>query len=305
MRGTDLRRVLVSASILAAGALVAACGPQGPVPAPTVPTGNFQFKALSAKNVSSNDESGCFLGICVNPSTDEPYPINIAFTVQIGVPGSATAHAVVGDQHWDWFNPFDQGPDEGETYTFSNGGEQAPVNLSNVPLLDVADLAFTSNHLEVAGVWSWALEGDTDPIGPGGMADTVADGLKAALNSTLAVGSLPSDPSDIVNSVLGVIGSHLFPTIGSFLSSVVPWGDDGMGSRMYIGLGARGTLKSIIDSSTASVSFPSIAIPVVKIPPDIDGGAIFSLGSRSFTGQVMTNGSVQGRHDYAFSLTQL
>jgi hypothetical protein len=284
---------------------MAACTPQGPVTAPAVPKGNFQFKALSATNVASNDKGGCVFGFCVDPSTDEPYPINIAFTVQIGKPNSATAQAVVGEQHWDWFNPFDQGPDEGQTYTFASGAEQAPVNLSNVPLLDVSDLAWTSNHLAVAGVWTWAYEGDTDPIGPGGMANTIAAAVKAALNSTLALGSLPSDTNQIVNTILGVIGANLFPTIGSFFSNLVPWGDDAMGSRMYIGLGVRGSLKSIIDATAASATFPSVAIPALTSPPDIDGGAIYSLGNKAFNGQVMTNGSVQGQHNYNLSLTQL
>jgi hypothetical protein len=300
-----MRRGLALASIVMSVGLMAACTPTGPITAPAVPKGNFQFKALSATNVSSNDESGCIFGVCINPSTDEPYPINIAFTVQIGKPNSATAQAVVGQQHWDWFNPFSQGPDEGQTHTFVAGAEQAPVNLSNIPLLDVSDLAWTTNHLTVAGVWSWAYEGDTDPIGPGGMANTIAAAVKTALNQTLALGSLPSDTNQIVNSILGVIGANLFPTIGSFFAGLVPWGDDAMGSRMYIGLGVRGSLKTIIDATAGAATFPSVAVPLVSSPPDINGGAIYSLGTKAFNNQAMTNGGIQGQHNYNLSLTQL
>ena len=81
--------------------------------------------------------------------------------------------------------------------------------------------------------------------------------------------------------------------------------DDGIGSRFYVGIGARGTLASILDSSIGGTSFPSLAIPVVKVPPDIDGGAIFTLGNKSFTNQVMINGGVDGKHTYSFSLSQV
>jgi len=299
MNRPNLRRSFAALAVLATASMMAACStPPGSSP----PKKSYTFKAISAKNVSSNDET-CFLGIC-SGSTDEPYPVNIGFSVQIGKAGSATAQAVVGKQHWDWFNPFSQGPDEGQTYTFEAGAEQAPVTLSNIPLLDVADLLNTNNHLTVAGVWAWAFEGDTDPVGPSGMANTIAASVAAALNSTLATGSLPSDPNQIVSTILGVIGNNLFPTIGSFFANLVPWGDDAIGSRMYVGIGATGTLKGIIDTAAAGATFPSVAIPVVSSPPDIDGGAIFTLGNKSFTDQAMTNGGVDGRHDYAYSLTQ-
>lgn len=300
MHRKNLRRGIAALAILAATSLGAACTPTpgGPQP-PAVPKGNFTFKAISAKNTLSNDECGL---LCLD--NDEPYPINIGFTVKIGKANSATAQAVVGEAAWDWWNLFDQGPDQGDTYTFAPGPQQAPVTLSNIPLLDVSDLLWTSNHLTVAGVWSWAFEGDVDPIGPAGMASTIAAAIQTALNATLAKGTLPSDPNQIVNMIIGVITNNLFPVIGSFFSSLVPWGDDAMGSRMYVGLGVRGTLKSIIDGTVGSVTFPSVAIPVVTSPPDINGGAIFSLGNKSFTNQAMTNGGVQGQHDYAFELTQ-
>ncbi len=299
MHRLNLRRGVAAIAILATAGLMAACTPPGS----SIPKASYTFKAISAKNVSSNDKT-CLFGIC-SGATDEPYPINIGFTVKIGKANSATAQAVVGEQEWDWFNPFDQGPGEGSSYTFTAGAQQAPVTLSNIQLLDVGDLASSSNHLTVAGVWAWAYEGDTDPVGPGGMATTIANAVQAALNATLAAGTLPNDPNQIVSMILGVIGSNLFPTIGSFFAGLVPWGDDPIGSRMYIGLGVRGTLKGIIDTAVAGATFPSVAIPVVSSPPDINGGQIFSIGNRSFTDQAMTNGGVQGQHNYDYQLAKI
>ena len=55
-------------------------------------------------------------------------------------------------------------------------------------------------------------------------------------------------------------------------------------------------------AKAAGVAFPSIAIPVLKIPPDIGGGAIFSLGTgtKSFT-DGSTNGSVDGKHTTTYT----
>ena len=178
-------------------------------------------------------------------------------------------------------------------------------NLSRAigPVLDVADLLNSNNHLEIAGVWAWAMAADA--LGVSGLATTAGDAIKTALNSTLAAGSLPSDPNAIVNSILGVLGGNFFSLLGSGLASIVPFlGDDAIGSRMYIGLGVTGTLQGIIDASVGTASFPSLALPLVSDPPDIDGGAIFSLGSKTFSNQVMTNGGVQGKHTYTYTLTQ-
>jgi hypothetical protein len=281
--------LLIAIAVVGLGTTAAACpapGSYGPA------TGNFAFSATSVKVDASNDKT-CVFGLCVNTS-DEPYVINVGFTVQIGVANSATDTVVVGDEA--------ASTGEGSTHTFT-GSEQGTVNFPNVPLLDVVDLLNTNNHLEVAGVWSWAMEADL--LGVSGLATTAGDAIKTVLNSTLAAGSLPSDPNAIVSSILGVLGSNIFPLLGSGLASVIPFaGDDAIGSRFYIGLGVTGTLKTIIDAAISGTSFPALAIPVVSDPPDIDGGAIFSLGNLSLTNQTMTNGGVQGQHTYAYTLTQ-
>jgi hypothetical protein len=292
MRGKSLRRVIALASIVATAGLMAACTPTGPITAPSVPNGNFNFKADTVRVDASQDKT-CVI-ICVNTS-DEPYVINIAFSVKFGVPNSAVTQVVVGDET--------DSIGEGSTHTMT-GGEQAVTPLNGVPLLDVGDLAWTTNHLAIAGVWSWAMEADF--TGVSGLATTAADAIRNILNQYIASSSSPTDANAIIDILLDAVGDNIFPALGSFLSSIVPFiGDDGMGSRFYVGIGARGTLASILDQAIAGTTFPSIDIPVVKVPPDIRGGAIFTLGNKTFPGQVMNNGGVDGQHTYQYSVAKV
>jgi hypothetical protein len=301
MRGTSLRRVLALASIVATAALTAACVPPGPVTAPPVPTGNFNFTANQVTVNSSQDYDGpCLFGVCISQPEDEPYVINIGFRVQVGVPGSASTQVVKGDNQWSGL--FDQGPGEGDTDVF-DAGQSAKVSFNNVPLLDVTDLAFASNHLTITGVWSWAMEADL--LGVSGLADASADALKTVLNQFIASSSGSTDASTLINLVLDAITDNLLPSLGGLAASFIPFaGDDALGSRIYIGLGTRGTLSSIADSAISGVSVPSIAIPVLKIPPDILGGQIVTLGNKAFNGQVMQTSGQQGKHTYNLSFNQ-
>jgi len=296
MEHRRVRRDLALMSIFAVvGLTAAACAPTGAGGGPA--THNFTFGATSVTVNSSNDKT-CII-FCVG-ANDEPYVINIGFTVKIGQANSATDAVVVGDNQWS--GVFDQGPGEGSSASMT-GGASGAVTFPNVPLLDVGDLLNTNNHLEIAGVWSWGMEADL--LGVSGIAVTAGDAIKSVLNQTLAVGSLPSDPNAIVSSIIGVLGNNIFPLLGSGLASILPFvGDDAIGSRFYIGLGVTGSLQGIIDAAVGSVAFPSLAIPIISDPPDIDGGAIFSLGAKTFSNQVMTNGGVQGQHTYTYAMTQ-
>jgi hypothetical protein len=298
MRGQSLRRVIALASIVATAGLVAACTPNGPITAPSVPKGNFTFTANQVTVNESQDET-CFF-VCVG-ANDEPFVINIGFSVQVGKANSATTQVVTGDNQWS--GVFDQGPGEGSTDGFEPG-QQASVPFNNVPLLDVSDLAWTSNHLAVTGVWSWAMEADL--LGVGGLATASADALKAVLNSTIAASSGSTDANALISLVLSAITNNLLPSLGGLVASFVPFaGDDALGSRIYIGLGTRGTLKSIADAAVAGVSIPNIAIPLLDVPPDILGGSIVTLGNKAFNGQVMQTSGQQGKHTYNLSFNQL
>ena len=280
-------RFLILGMVAALATLAAACAPQ-----PPPPVQSFTFKANSVTNTSSNDLPVLcvpFTEICTG---DEPYVVNIAFKVTIGQ-ADAQTYVTVGSNHWPGLT--DQGPTTGESHTFT-GAEQGAVTIPDVPLLDIADLG--TNGLVIAGVWSWAMEADLYPVGG---INTAADTLRNALNTAFSGASLPSDPAGIVGLILSQIGvGGAFSYLGANLGSIF-FGDDAIGSRMYIGVGARGTLSDIIQSSIAGTSFPTLAIPVITVPPDINGGAIFSLGagSQTFNGQSMGNGGINGQHTYS------
>jgi hypothetical protein len=181
-------------------------------------------------------------------------------------------------------------------------------------MLDVGDLAFQSNHLEVVGVWAWKIENDF--IGVGDIANTAAAAIKAALNSTLATSALPSDTSQIANQIVSAITSNiggLLLTALNFLEANVPVlniaSDDAMGSAMYIGLGVRGTLASAINFVTANAALPNPLLkldgfPVlgnIKVPPDIGPSKIFALGTTGNLVDNSTNPGVAGQHTTTYT----
>ncbi len=63
-------------------------------------------------------------------------------------------------------------------------------------------------------------------------------------------------------------------------------------------LGATGTLASLIDAAAASFTIPPIAIPVVDIPPDIQGGGIYTMGGTKNFSQTFSG--ADGVHTYSF-----
>jgi hypothetical protein len=218
---------------------------------------------------------------------DEPFVYNLAFRVKVGEPNSAQAW-VVGDR-----GVAVNGLGDGETQVLA-ANQKAAVDFNGVKLLDVGDLLNSSNHMEIVGTWTWAMERDDVTVGP--MAETVATVLKNTLNTVLAAGSLPSDATQIVASILGDFGTAFNLIAGALFDSIPGIPDDAVGSRFYIGLGTKGTLGGIIDSTVGNVPFPTVAIPIVSVPPDITGGHIFSLGhDYTFNGEVMEG---NGRHDY-------
>lgn len=280
-------RFMIVGMVAAFAAVAASC-----TPPPPPPVQSFTFKALSVTNTSSNDlPVVCvpFTDICTG---DEPYVINIAFKATIGK-ADAQTYVTIGANHWPGL--VEQGPSTGGTHVFT-GAEQGAVTIPDVPLLDVGDLG--TNGLVIAGVWSWAMEAD---LYSGINVNTAANLLRDALNTAFSGAALPSDTAGIVGLILSKIGvGGAFSYLGSNLSSIF-FGDDAIGSRMYIGVGARGTLSDIIQSSVGGAAFPSLALPFMTVPPDIDGGAIFSLGAgaQTFNNQVMTNGGVSGTHTYS------
>ena len=234
------------------------------------PTANWRFQTNTVNVVESQDKT-CVI-FCVNVN-DEPYTLNLAFRVKVGQANSATGFLVEGTSYNDI--------GEGETKTMG-GTQRAVTNFGAVSMVDLADLAFGAK-LEIAGVWSWQMEEDT--VGVNSAATTALNLVITALNSTVAASALPNDANQIVSTLLSAVGfGGAFSLLGTTLLGVTGLQDDAVGSRMYLGLGVTGALGSIIDATAGATTFPALAIPVINIPPDIEGGRLFRLGALpSFT----------------------
>jgi hypothetical protein len=279
------RRLGVAAIALASGLglISAACTPAG-YGGP--PAANYRFETDKVEVVNSQDKV-CVL-FCVNAS-DELYTLNIAFRAKLQTPGSAQTFVVQGTTT--------PSTPEGSSHTMV-GGERAQTNFPGVIVPDLLDLA-QGSKVEVAGIWSWQMEEDF--IGVNSAANTVAGILQSALNSTVAAAELPSDANQIVSTVLSALGiGGAFSILGTNLLGVTGLQDDCVGSRMYVGIGASGALAGIIDAAVGSASFPTLALPLIKIPPDIEGGRIFRLGGLATWTDHFDQPSVDGDYNTTF-----
>ncbi len=301
MTSIRARRSVVAVALTSAIALLAAC--QTPPPYGGPPTADRTFRATSVTINSSNDET-CII-FCFG-AEDEPKNVHIGFRVKMGVPGSASGQVTVGANHWN--GVFEQGPGVGGSHNYTHSvAETAPVAFNGVAMPDLLDLA-QGAPLEIAGVWAWKVEDDGIlAANVNNIADAIIPAIVSALNATLATSSVPSDANQIVSAILSAIGNlgffNLFATVFTgILNNLNISSDDVVGSAMYVGVGSSGTLAGIIDGVTGSVSFPAVAIPALTVPPDIGGGAIFSLGTGTKTfSNNFTNGGVQGRHTTSYS----
>lgn len=293
------RAVALIAGVASLALVGAACTTTGGYHYAGPPQATRTFQANTVTINSSNDD--CF--ICF--ANDEPKVINIAFRAKMGVANSASAFVVSGANHWN--GVFEQGPHEGDPpYTYQ-GAERAPVVFNNLLMPDVADL-LQGAHLEIAGVWAWKVEDDGIlAANVNNIADAIVPAIVAALNQTVAIASVPSDTSQIVNAVVAAIGNlgffNLFSAVFTgLLNNLNISSDDVVGSAMYVGIGSSGTLASIIEPVVGSVAFPTVAIPTLIVPPDIGGGKIFSLAYAHNFSDSTTNGGVDGQHTTTYTI---
>lgn len=278
----------LTAAVIASLALVAAActPPSGGGGGAGLP--DFRFTANKVTVVEHNDT---FL----YGQRDEVFAVNLWFRVKVGEPNSAVV-GIAGDRS----AAFDD-LGNGETHAFAPS-EQATVNFNDVELLDVGDLLNPNKNLEIVGTWTWAM--DADDVGVTGVMNSTLDVVRNALNTIVASGSVPEDPNALVAALLGDFGDAFNLIAGALFSSIPGIPDDAVGSRFYIGVGSKGALSNIVDAAVPNNVFPSVAIPIVSIPPDIDGGQIFSLGhNNGFTGEVFSSGD--GRHDYDVSMVNV
>lgn len=289
MKTRSLRRPAFAVAALSILSLLAAACVQPPN------TDSWEVKATKVVNVDSQDEIRVF-GACVAiPNcNDEPYVINVASRVKIGVPNSASGFVVSSRNN----NP--ENVPEGETRILS-GAAGAPAQFNGLRRLDVGDLLNTNNKLEVVIVYSWVMEEDLVAVNTA--ANNVKDILVDALNSTLATGSLPSDPADLLDLILGNLGNAF-----TLLLSNIPLlglGDDVGGGAFQVGIAAKGGLAGIIDAAVGTATLPTFAIPVLDLPPDIMHVNIFTMGgTKTFTDQRFDQYG-DGIHDYDFQTNQV
>lgn len=274
--------------VAAFAAIAAACAPSpgvGSAPSPI----NWSFKGTG---LTVNSEQDCVL-IC-SLYSDEAYLVQIAFRVRIGEPGSAQAWVVRGDTV--------NNLDAGESVSLT-GGQQAKVSFNGVQPLDVLDALNPNNKMDIVGTYTWAAEEDTIDSLTGG-ATAIADIFKSALNSTLAAGSLPNGDT---SALVGMIMDALFHNIGNpfklILANIPCLGlcDDVLGGSIHIGIGATGTLASLIDTVLGSTTIPAVAIPLVTVPPDVQGGSLYTMGGiKDVTQRYIGDSSTDGDYTYTF-----
>lgn len=280
-------RVAALALLSTIGLIAAACVPPVP-PAPV----DWSVKGTQIHSVDSQDEIRV-AGVCIAipDCNDETYLITVAFRVKIGEPGSAQAWVVKGSTK--------NGVAEGNTYTLT-GGQQGTVSFPAVQPLDVLDALNPDNKMEVIGTYTWAAEEDWIDSLSGG-ANAVADAFEGALNSLVATATLPDqDVPDLIDLVLDVLFNNIGSAFRLILSNIPCLGlcDDVLGGRVYVGLGATGTLGSLIDDALVGASVPAInLVGDNSVPPNIQGGGLFTLtGAKTFANQSFVGAG--GHHQY-------
>ena len=280
--------VMVVAAVIAAGCTTAGGGIGGGTGGSGL--SYFQIRADKVTVVQHNDS---FL----YGTRDEPFVYNLWFRVKLGVPNSAQT-GLVGDRG---LAILDLGDGQSQNLSVP---QKAAVDFNGLKLLDIGDLITGNGDLELVGTWTWAME--KDDTSDAGVANNLLTILKDALNQFVGNGSLPTDTQQLTDQIVQIllddIGATLGLVAGALFQSIPGVPDDAIGSRFYVGVGAKGYLSQIIDPLLQGVAIPGVAIPIVSVPPDIDGGRLFSLGASAvFAGE--TFGSSNGVHRYDISVT--
>lgn len=281
-----LTTLLVSTAVIAGGCTLGGAGG-------ATPLSYYQFRADRVTVVEHNDSF-------IYGTRDEPFVYNLWFRAKLGVPQSAET-GLAGDRG---VAILDLGDGQSQVL---NTNQKGAVDFNGLQLIDVVDVITGQGHLELVGTWTWAME--KDDTSDAFVANNLLNILKDALNLYVGNAYVPSTTQELTDQIVSLllddIGSTLGFVAGALFQSIPGVPDDAIGSRFYVGVGATGTLAQIIDPLLQGVAIPGVAIPIVKVPPDIDGGRLFSLGhNSSFTGESFgTAGSGDGLHRYDISVT--
>ena len=273
---------------VAFAAIVTACVPPAPGGGGGPTPVNWAVEGDEVTVNNSQDET-CVLGICTN-TNDEPYLLQIAFKVTVGEPNSAVA--------WRTGSGANElsGLGAGDSQVLA-GAERARATFNGIQPLDLVAALNPANKMDVLGTYTWAMESDL--VSYDGNADDFAEVFEDALNAVVAPAALPSTEEELVELIIDLI----FNNAGNVLSLVLAnfpllgFGDDALGGALYLGFGANGTLGSAIDAILGGYSIPNTFIlGDNQIPPDIQGGGIFTLtGAKGFS-QTFTGAG--GQHTY-------
>lgn len=299
MRHVRTRRAAVVAAFLALSITAAACAPPPP------PATDWAFKADQVTAVVGNDPFikppliNCTAEGITSNCYDEAYTINIWFRVKFGVANSAQTGVVSTRSNAVSLCAENRSACVGNPTTRSlNDAQGGRVNFPGVTRLDVVDVLAGNAPLEVVGVWTWAMEEDlAGTLNPGPLANI----LRNVLNDTIASGSLPNDANALVQLLVDNLGQAILlggsALLNAITSVLLGMGDDVLGSRFYIGVGAKGTLGNIINAAVPDLTGFNLNLSIVGIP-NVLGLTVKALtGPQAFNGQVFNQ---DGRHDYNF-----
>ncbi len=292
---TQLRkRPLVAAALMSVLAVFSsACTPAPP------PWSSWEFTATRVTVNDSQDEIRGLFGECI-PATwlggrkDEPYVMNIATRVKIGVPDSADGFVVSSRSS----NPHNVPAGASRVLT---GPAGAPAVFTGIDRLDILDLLDGSRPVEVFLIYTWVMEEDVIPVNIA--ANDVKNLLILILNLELAQGSMPSDPDQFVDEIM-----DRALDIFTLLLSNIPQlglGDDVGGGAFNIGIPATGVLADIVDASIASATIAPFPLSIRDLPPDVKHVDLLTMsGTTTFAGQVFDQYG-DGVHTYDFQANQV
>ncbi len=252
-----VRLLAVTACITTIATLGAACTP----PAPAAPPGErFQLNVTKFHNIHQNEFTGLLNEL------DEPYILQVGFTVKLGVPNSTNTF-LVEDHPREICSSGDGIPQPGLGHRDHTGpttcnvpAAQGRVSFPPVQRLDVADVLFGSTPLTIAGAITVAMEEDAIiPLGINAQLAAIEAAVKDVLNSTVAGSAVPATQSELrallvslVGDALRFFGGRALNLLGGFLN-----GDDRIGIAPIILVGARGLLADLLRPSMGAGSVAS------------------------------------------------
>lgn len=240
-------------STVAIALIAVACTPGGP------PLSGF---TVSPKSVTVHKQEDWDAG-------DEPYVIQLGFRSKLGVPGSSSTS--FSSQCYNGKLPANDAVPAGTTYDFPAGA--ADINLGDVQLLDLGDLALNTAPFEIIGTLTFVMERD-GVLGGCAVSDLLNTALRGTLRDALemliARSATPPTTEDLINLIVGHIGEFL-QSAASLIGAVIEGlgnPDDIIGIAAQIYLPTSGALTDLIQTglSIGGLFAPGLDQGFIPIP---------------------------------------